>query len=127
MNTGQMFLVIGAMVLLSTVALSMNRTLLNSDLVALEAQSGLMAVSLCQGEIETLAVTDFDSLTVGVTTDTLATPFAAFVCSTQVDYVQATSPDLAVVGPTSLKRVRVTVSNEYMTGSLTLRSVVGDY
>lgn len=127
MNTGQMLLVIGALALLSTIALSVNSTLLDNDQVSLEAQAGLMAVSLCEGKMEDLVTTKFDSLTTGVSTDTLFTPFAAFVCTTRVDYVQAANPDQAVTGPTSLKRVRVTVSNEYMTGGITLRTIVGDY
>ncbi len=125
MNTGQMLLVIGALALLSTIALSVNRALLGSDRTLLETQSGLMAVSLCQGEIDSRVASDFDSLAVGSSIDTLLTPFTSFTCSTRVDYVEASSPDNAVVGPTGLKRVSVTVSNDYMTGGVTLSSVVG--
>ena len=127
MNTGQMLLVIAALVLLSTIALSLNNTLLDSDRVSVEAQSGILAVSLCRGEIEDLVATDFDSLAVGSSLDTLFTPYAAFTCSTSVGFVQAAAPDNPVVGPTNLKRVVVTVSNDYMTGSVTLRAVVGDF
>ena len=127
MNTGQMLLVIAALVLLSTIALSLNNTLLDSDRVSVEAQSGILAVSLCRGEIEGLVAADFDSLAVGVSLDTLLTPYAAFTCSTSVDFVQAAAPDNPVVGPTPLKRVMVTVSNDYMTGGVTLRAVVGDF
>ena len=127
MNTGQMLLVIGAFALLSTIALSVNSTLLDNQQVALEAQYGVMAVSLCQGEIETLVAANFGSLAIGISTDTLLTPLAAFVCTARVDYVQAAFPDVVVGGPTSLKRVRVTVSNEYMTGGVTLRAIMGDY
>ena len=127
MNTGQMLLVLAALVLLSTIALSLNNTLLDSDRVSVEAQSGILAVSLCRGEIENLVATDFDSLVVGVSLDTLFTPYAAFTCSTSVSFVQAAAPDNPVVGPTGLKRVTVTVSNDYMTGSVTLRAVVGDF
>lgn len=127
MNTGQMLLVIGALVLLSTIALSVNRTLLDNDEVALEAQAGLIAVSLCQGEIERLVASDFDSLAVGASADTLQTPFASFTCSTYVEYVEASAPDVAVADSTSLKRVSVKVSSDYMTGQITLRSIVGDY
>ena len=127
MNTGQMLLVIGALALLSTIALSINGTLLDNEQVALEAQYGMMAVSLCQGEIEILVAADFDSLAIGISTDTLLTPLAAFVCTARVDYVQAASPDVVVGGPTPLKRVSVAVSNEQMTGGVTLRAIVGDY
>ena len=127
MNTGQMMLVIGAFALLSTIVLSINRSFLDTDQASLESQAGMMAVSLCQGEIETLAATDFDSLSIGTSIDTLLTPFEAFVCSTKVDYVLASAPNSAVAGPTQLKRVSVTVSNQHMTGEITLSAIVGDY
>jgi len=122
-----MLLVIGALALLSTIAVSINSTLLDSERVSLESQAGMMAVSLCQGKIDEVAAVDFDSLAVGVSTETIATTFAAFVCTTRVDFVQAAAPDVAVVGPTSLKRVLVTVVNEYMAEGIALRTVVGDY
>ena len=127
MNTGQLLLVIGALSLLSTIALSVNRTLLDNDTMMIEAQSGVLAVSLCQGKIEENIRADFDSLSVGETVDTLFTPYSAFVCTTQVDYVEAAAPSTAVTGPTSLKRVQVTVSSDYMTGAVTLSALVGDY
>jgi len=127
MNTGQMLLVIGAMALLSTIALSVNRTLLENDGVALEAQSGAIATSLCQGKLSTLVTTGFDSLTIGVSTDTLHTPFAAFPCTSTVEYVQLAAPDNVVVGPSDLKRITVKVSSAYMSGGVTLRTLVGDF
>ena len=127
MNTGQMLLVIGAMAILSTIALSVNRTLLENDGIALEAQSGAIATSLCQGELSALVITGFDSLVVGVSIDTLQTPFAAFPCTSIVEYVHLTAPDNAVVGPTDLKRITVKVSNAYMSGGVTLRTLVGDF
>ena len=127
MNTGQMLLVIGALALLSTIALSVNRALMDSELGSLEAEAGMVAVSLCQARLEETAVAEFDSIATGVSVDTISTQFAAFVCSTQVDYVQVAAPDSAVVGPTSLKRVWVTVVNEYMAESISLRTLVGDY
>ncbi len=127
MNTGQMLLVIGALAILSTIALSVNSTLLDNDLVSAEAQSGMIAVSLCQGEIGDLIVTDFDSLAIGTSAETINTPFAAFACTTEVGYVQAAAPDNVVAGPTSLKRLSVTVSSDYMTGGITLRAIVANY
>ena len=82
MNTGQLLLVIAALSLLSTIALSVNRTLLDNDTMMIEAQSGVLAVSLCHGKIEEHIRADFDSLAVGETADTLFTPYSAFVCTT---------------------------------------------
>ncbi len=127
MNTGQLLLVIAALSLFSTIALSVNRTLLDNDQMMIEAQSGVLAVSLGHGEIEENIRADFDSLAVGETVDTLFTPYSAFVCTTRVDYVEAGAPSTAVVGPTSLKRVQVTVASDYTTGAVTLSALVGDY
>lgn len=127
MNTGQMLLVIGALALLATITLSVNRALMDSELGSLEVEAGIVAVSLCQAKLEETAAADFDSIATGVAVDTISTRFAAFVCSTQVDYVQVAAPDVAVAGPTSLKRVWVTVVNEYMAESVSLRTLVGDY
>lgn len=127
MNTGQMLLVIGALALLSAIGLSINRTLLDSERISVETQAGIMAVPLCQGKIEEVTAVDFDSLAVGVSTTTISTAFAAFACTTRVDYVQAAAPDVAVAGPTSLKRVVVTVANAYMSEGISLRTIVGDY
>ena len=127
MNTGQMLLVIGALALLSTITLSVNRTLLENDEVVLEIQSGVLAIALAEGEIGALVATGYDSLSIGLSTDTLSTPFAAFACTTRVDYVQAADVDQAVTDSTSLKRVQVAVANEYMVGSVTLSALVGDY
>ena len=46
MNTGQMMLVVAGMVLLSTISLSVNSTLLQSDQVAIEAQAGMVRFSV---------------------------------------------------------------------------------
>jgi hypothetical protein len=127
MNTGQLLLVIAALSLLTTLALSINRTLLDNDTMMIEAQSGVLAVSLGRGEIDRNIRVDFESLAVGETVDTLFTPYSAFVCTTQVDYVEAAAPSTAVAGPTSLKRVQVTVSSDYMTGAVTFSALVGDY
>jgi len=127
MNSGQMLLVIGAIALFSTIAISVNSTLVDSEGVAVETQASIIAASLCQGEIETVAAEPFDSLAVGVVVDTLTTSFAVFMCTTRVDFVQATAPDFPVVGPTSLMRILVKVDNEFMAEGVTLRTIVGDY
>ena len=127
MNTGQMLLVIAALALLSTIALSVNSTLLDNDEISYEAQSGIMAVALCRGEIARRVAAGFDSLVVGSTVDTLYTPFSSFVCSTAVEFVEASSPDVVVADSTGYKRLSVVVSNSFMIGGVTLRSIVGDY
>ncbi len=127
MNTGQMMLVIGALALLSTITLSVNSALMDSEAISVEAKAGILAVSLCQTRVEETVAADFDSIATGGAADTISTQCAAFVCSTQVDYVTAGAPDVAVVGPTSLKRIQITVVNEYMAESISLRTLVGDY
>ena len=65
MNTGQMLLVLGAMVLLSSLILSANRSVLeNTDMVA---QGGyrLAATSLGQAVIEEAGAKEFDEVVVG--------------------------------------------------------------
>lgn len=127
MNTGQMMLVVAGLALLSTIALSVNSTLLESDQVAIESQAGIAAVSVCQEQLEDRLAAGFDSLAIGVSASTVPTAFAVFACTTRVDYVSAAAPDQAVAGPTPLKRVRVTAASEYLTGSITLSAVAGDY
>lgn len=127
MNTGQMMLVVAGLALLSTITLSVNSTLLESDQVGIEAQAGIVAVSLCQERLEDRLAAGFDSLAIGVSAQAETTAFAAFACTTQVDYVSTADLDQAVAGPTSLKRVRVTATSEYLSGEITLSAFVGDY
>ncbi len=127
MNTGQMLLVLGAVMLLSTIALSVNRALLDSDRSALRAQAGMMAVAVGQGRLEELAATDFDSLTVETRADSIVTPYGSFVCSTRVEYVLPVAPDAPVAFVTSLKRVGVAVDSDYLSEPVVLQTVVGDY
>jgi hypothetical protein len=127
MNTGQMLLVLGAVMLLSTIALSVNRVLLDSGRSALDAQAGMMAVAVGQGRLEELAATDFDSLTVGGRADSIVTPYGSFACITRVVYVRPVAPDTLVAFVTSLKRVGVTVDSEYLSEPVVLQTIVGDY
>lgn len=127
MNTGQMLMVMGAFVLLSTLSLSINRALLDSDQVMVEARAGVLAVSVCQGQVEDLVSGPFDSLAVGTRMDTVSTAFSAFACSTNVGYVDASAPDSVVAGPTDLKRVSVTVSSPWMGETVSLRGLSGKY
>ena len=127
MNTGQMLLVIGGIVLLSTVALSVNETLLQNEEMVVASQAGVEAVSLCEAVIEGCVATGFDSLTVATIGDTLLTPFAAFVCTTRVNYVLIANPDSTVVTPTRMKRVLVEVSSNYMPGTVSMAALVGKY
>ena len=127
MNTGQMLLVIGALALFSTIALSVNRALFQSELSSIETQAGIVGVSVCQAKLEETVAAGFAAIPIGVSIDTIATHFAEFRCSTQVDYVEAAAPDAAVTGPTSLKRIQVTVVSDYLAESVSLRTLVGDY
>lgn len=127
MNTGQMLLVLGAVMLLSTIALSVNRALLDSGRSALEAQAGMMAVAVGQGRLEELSATDFDSLTVEARVDSVVTPYGSFACSTRVEYVRPGALDAPVTFVTSLKRVGVAVDSEYLSEPVVLQTIVGDY
>lgn len=126
MNTGQMLLVLAGMMLLSTIALSVNSTLLQSDQVAIEAQAGMVAVTLCRDRLEEALAAGFDSVAIGISAAAETTSFAAYACTTQVDYVTAASPNQAVVGPTPLKRVRVSAASPYLSGAVTLNAIVGE-
>ncbi|MBI2505637.1 MAG: hypothetical protein HYW07_20685 [Candidatus Latescibacteria bacterium] len=126
MNTGQMMLVVAGMILLSTISLSVNSTLLQSDEVAIEAQAGMVALALCRGRLEEELAAGFDSVAIGVSAAAETTSFAVYACTTQVDYVTAASPDQAVAGPTSLKRVRVSAASPYLSGAITLSAIVGE-
>ncbi len=127
MGTGQMLLVIGALTLFSIIALNVNATLVNGRIATVESSAGLMALNVGQGRLETLAAAGFAGNPIGVQIDTVATPLAAFRCSTRVDYVQAASPDLPVATATSLKRLSVTVTGDYLPRPITFRTLVGDY
>lgn len=123
---GQMLLVVASMMLLSTIVLSVNSTLLQSDQVAIEVQAGMVGVVLCRDRLEEALAAGFDSVAVGVSAAAETTSFAVFACTTRVDYVTAASPDQAVVGPTPLKQVRVSAASPYLSGAVTLSAIVGE-
>ncbi|MSS71968.1 MAG: hypothetical protein EXS64_10820 [Candidatus Latescibacteria bacterium] len=127
MGTGQTLLVLGAVVLLSTVALTINRSLLNNDQVSVQMNVGLAATSVCRSVLEDKARMDFDSLAVGTTVIQTATPIGTFPCTLKVAYVQDTAPDNAVAGPTSYKKVSAIVTSPYLDYNVQLHTVVADY
>ena len=63
MNTGQMLLTIGAMVLLSTIMLRVNTVNFNSDNIRAEAQYGMLATSIATSIIEEAKGLAFDETT----------------------------------------------------------------
>ena len=126
-NTGQMLLVLGGFVLLATLAISVNSTVLSSDQVAVEAQTASAALSLGEGELDKLVALGFDGLVIGSSLDTLVTNYETFTCSTKVEYVSLTNPDSVSVAATVCKRVTVKLFSPYMSGQLALSSVVGQY
>ena len=126
MNTGQMLLVLGAALLFSTAAITIGDVLLTSDRVAIESQAGTLAISIARETIADQLAVPFDLLLIGGTAESINTPFATFVCSTRVDYVNDSSPDTPVGGPTSFKRVWVSVESNYQPGPLTLVAVSCD-
>ncbi len=127
MGTGQTLLVLGAVVLLSTVALSINSTLLNNDQVSVKANIGVVATSVCRSVLEDQARVNFDSLAVGTTVQSVATPMGAFPCTVKVVYVQETAPDNAVAGPTPYKKLSVVVTSPYLDYDVRLHTVIADY
>jgi len=63
MNTGQMMLTIGAMILLSTLMLKINTNNLQTDSVRAEAQYGVLATSIITSIMEKAKSLAFDSAT----------------------------------------------------------------
>jgi hypothetical protein len=76
MNTGQMMLAVGAMILLSLVVLRVNNNYLSTDTVMMESKFGVLATSLAQSLIEEASGKAFDEHTKGVAIldSTLLTP-----------------------------------------------------
>lgn len=63
MNTGQMLLTVGALILLSTMILRFNRSVLTSDEVMYNAKFNVLAASLCTSIIEEARGKAFDQNT----------------------------------------------------------------
>jgi hypothetical protein len=63
MNSGQSFLVIGAFVVLSTLTLNVNASLINTSTTGLEMEATLDAVSIAQSMLDEILVQDFDQKT----------------------------------------------------------------
>ncbi len=127
MGTGQTLLVLGAVVILSTVALSINNTLLNNDQISVQANITLTATSVCRSLIEDYARLPFDSLAVGTTLLNVTTPIAAFPCSLSVAFVQENVPDNPVMGPTSYKKVSAIATSPHLSYTIQLHTVIADY
>lgn len=64
MNTGQMILVLGALMLLSMLSLSVNSMFLDETTVMLDAEANLDAISIAQSMIDEIMVKSFDANTV---------------------------------------------------------------
>ena len=64
MNSGQSFLVIGAFVVLSTLTLNVNASLINTSTTGLEMEATLAAVSIAQTMMDEILNKDFDQNTV---------------------------------------------------------------
>ena len=67
MNTGEILLTIGAMLLLSILVLRVNNTLFNSGTVVTNSKLGLTAISLAQSRLEEIKSKAFDDKTVSAT------------------------------------------------------------
>ena len=65
MNSGQTILVIGAFVILSTMTLNVNATMVNSSTTGLEMEATLDAVSIAQTMMDEILAQDFDQHTAG--------------------------------------------------------------
>lgn len=67
MNTGQMILAVGAMILLSTIILRVNNSFMNSDQVVDEAKYNFLATSIATSIIQEAKNLAFDEKTVDTT------------------------------------------------------------
>ncbi len=63
MNSGQSFLVIGAFVILSTLTLNVNASLINTSTTGLEMEATLDAVSIAQSMMDEILTQEFDQNT----------------------------------------------------------------
>ena len=72
MNTGQLLLVVGALALLSTLALSINSTILNAYVVSYDSEATIDAISIGQTMVDEIMKMSFDSIT--VTSKTITDP-----------------------------------------------------
>jgi hypothetical protein len=66
MNTGQMLLTIGALILLGTTVLTVNRNNLNQGTILRQTEIGMYAVGLATSYLEKASNLAFDEATVGV-------------------------------------------------------------
>ncbi len=64
MSSGQTLMVIAAMILLGTLALSVNTTLMNSSTTSLEMEAGLDALSYGQSLLDEILSKEFDEKTI---------------------------------------------------------------
>ncbi len=164
MNTGQTVMVILALLLLGTLSLDVNSTLINTSSTGLEMEAGLDAISYGQSLLDEILDKEFDEATttgVRIFNYSLMTPYSSFgpesgesftlpdssatnqylsilryddvddyqgyqriarnsrldnfTLTVRVRYVSEDYPDSAASSQTFYKRVRVTISNPYMT------------
>ncbi len=135
MNTGQMLLVLGAIVLFGIILLSVHQVLMDSRVMAVEARVGPLAVAIGQGRVERLASAGYNatalevdgSTWVGLDTNVVGTVLDTFTVITRVNYVEAAALNDTVTAVTRLKRVMVTVSNPYLHHPLAFSTIVGQY
>jgi hypothetical protein len=71
MNSGQMLVTLGALVLLTSLLLSMNRGFATSGSVLLKSKCGIAAISICTSYIEEASNMHFDAITVDSAVTTL--------------------------------------------------------
>src|SRR5512147_3077970 len=64
MNTGQMMLVLGALMLLSMLSLSVNSMFIDKTTTMLDAEANLNAVSIAQSMLDEIMVQSYDAATV---------------------------------------------------------------
>jgi hypothetical protein len=64
-NTGQMLFVLGALLLFTSVAMTVNSTLLNTRMAMLHNEAGLTATSIATTMIDEIVIHSYDSATVG--------------------------------------------------------------
>ena len=107
MNTGQMLMVLGALMLLSLVALSVNSMLVNKTSTMLETEADLNAVSLAQSMLDEILADSYDAATASGTKVYDSTEFTSASGlgpnSTEASNVPLPEPPDTVVSYKSLK------------------------
>ncbi len=99
MTTGEMIMSTGALVLLGTTVLTVNRNNINQGTILRQTEVGIYAVSLATSYIEKASALNYDSATVG--------NFITNGVTTALTAPAKLGPDLTVIGPYGNEKANV--------------------